>query len=558
MGMATSVVGKPGQYAPYQIVLSNGLLNRPLNDNVLGAPAVVRSATNPPATNPTATEFASAKTVAGNNASTNVPAQGFFLLGPPTPAGADFRDPFVPASTIPGTTPVIRAPGLAYKLNIPVGGTGTEAVTGLTVLLRRLANPHIPYDPNPTVAGSGAPNVWYNPYVTVDYLDSVRIWDGKSVAAGGSYISRGKKQPYASRTVLGTAGDPKTVTADSPVADQTTADAGTNVQHTFGQRNVPGPLNNNTYDWLVHLDRQLISPVELLHVSGFQPHQLTQQFMLKDIDATGRGANAPLLFAHRAPWLDERFRLYRLFELLQTHEFATGNSTTNGRVAGKININSIWDVETLQAVCDVNTSNYVSLPTDVQAMFTLMLSQRSPGVNGIICPGPTDSRDITVPNPAGGTPVLMKANRPFLSMATGYTAAGDTQFPGGRGINDTLLRSGTTGGGSTFPRLFQKSTDNGAVHPYQQYQLLTKIYNRLTTRSNVFAVWVTVGFFEVTNPNASPPTLGAEIGRAEGRQVRHRMFAIVDRSRLTKAVAPPGRFNARGNTNLVPHFSVID
>src|SRR5262249_41174448 len=57
--------------------------------------------------------------------------------------------------------------------------------------------------------------------------------------------------------------------------------------------------------------------------------------------------------------------------------------------------------------------------------------------------------------------------------------------------------------------------------------------------------WVTVGFFEVNQEtvtsipaNAAPGngvqvrqvSLGQEIGRADNRNVRHRMFAIVDRS----------------------------
>src|SRR5262249_54205831 len=68
--------------------------------------------------------------------------------------------------------------------------------------------------------------------------------------------------------------------------------------------------------------------------------------------------------------------------------------------------------------------------------------------------------------------------------------------------------------------------------PQKRFELLTKIYNNITLRSNVFAVWLTVGFFEVVDESVMPPTLGAEIGLSENRQVRHRRLAIVDRTNL--------------------------
>jgi hypothetical protein len=125
-------------------------------------------------------------------------------------------------------------------------------------------------------------------------------------------------------------------------------------------------------------------------------------------------------------------------------------------------------------------------------------------------------------------------------MAAGATAVGDTQYPNSNGLHRTLLVSSTPGVGTpATPRMLQvpvpaaSANDPQFYHPYQQDALLNKIFNSLTTRSNVFAVYMTVGFFEVNDDTTRPVKLGAELGRAENRHVRHRMFALADRTSLT-------------------------
>jgi hypothetical protein len=211
-----------------------------------------------------------------------------------------------------------------------------------------------------------------------------------------------------------------------------------------------------------------------------------------------------------------------------------------GRCTGQININSIWDVETVRALAGRTDCNFFSdTPNvgDVDKLFFKILQARSPK----------------------GVPV--DGDRPFLGLATGNIE--DTIFRSDFTDQNPLPQSSLVGvlaGQPPFAprRMFEPEAlnPNGNGHPYIRYEMLKKMFNNVKTRSNVFAVWLTVGFFEVLDDSAPnrPPVLGQEIGRSENRHKRHRMFAIVDRSSASVAFDPQSRQMIPGQAGQRPFF----
>jgi hypothetical protein len=244
-------------------------------------------------------------------------------------------------------------------------------------------------------------------------------------------------------------------------------------------------------------------------------------------------------FQHRAKWFNDTTRLYRFLELVRTRDLMAGMSS-QGRVPGVINLNAVWEPEVFQALLD---------HPQAAAIFQQLLAQRSPPTTagGPPAIGPTDHHMTA----AQATALGYTLNVPFRPLSTGLTAAtaAGGQTPVATGVNNTILRQFTLG--TPGQRLFDITQDNqgnaltAPVHPYLKHSLLAKIFNNVTTRSNVFAVWVTVGFFEVKDETTRPIKLGAEIGRLENRHIRHRFFAIVDRSDMrvlnliSQNVVPP-------------------
>ena len=69
--------------------------------------------------------------------------------------------------------------------------------------------------------------------------------------------------------------------------------------------------------------------------------------------------------------------------------------------------------------------------------------------------------------------------------------------------------------------------DDTQRNAYFKYQQRQRLGNLVTNRSSVFAIWVTIGFFEV-DANGDP--VDRELNAENGENVRHRGFCIFDRS----------------------------
>ncbi|HEX4592200.1 MAG TPA: hypothetical protein VH120_19860, partial [Gemmataceae bacterium] len=501
--------------------------------------------------------------------------------------------------------------GLTYPAPAaPPSSTGTLPDAVHAIMLRRLACPYL--DPNPidlnapVVPGQPPPLLFpdkpFNPYITVDYMNNVPTYDavknlhstaGKATPnyppqnQNGTYTPRnqrysvGRRQPYAASLI-----------ADAPPNNPNP------INHTFFSHNSATSTQANSptldfpFDWYVHLDRAPSNVMDILQVSAVRPHQLTQQFITGQFGAAKfKGTpTSETKFQHLAPWSDQSARIYRALEY-----FTVGDRSpypgTLGRVAGKINPNTYFDRDILDATVDAHdqpnpktgiprTGNIffettggptpTGAVTDVwqgkqsaslaQTLFDysnvsfLNRKQQILGIGAVPdrpfwpLSAPAVSKTTTFP----GDPQYQVANPSdpnhlvidlagiagtILSYPDPNVAPGTTPDPIGTFCPVKLPPAG--GGTPDYshsidypapPNPPQVFSYTPTLPPYVLDELLSKVSGHMTPRSNNFAVFLTVGFFEVMDDTTLPVKLGAEIKNRNGQPTRHRMFAVVDRT----------------------------
>src|SRR5262249_40362351 len=119
---------------------------------------------------------------------TDQAGEGFLVIGPADP---------VPGENAwnPGRNAALRCPAMSYS--VPVTRGKVTRPPAPTLLLRRLACPDLPWQPDPTLDPQEKP---YNPFVTVDYLENVPLNRGISNTGAGF---QGRPLPVALRRSSG-------------------------------------------------------------------------------------------------------------------------------------------------------------------------------------------------------------------------------------------------------------------------------------------------------------------------------------------------------------------
>lgn len=449
------------------------------------------------------------------------------------------------------------------------------------VQLQRLANPLWDYDPSTTSST-------YNPYCPVDSmpidLASFNSWEWKSSPEPGiTADSKGIRlftrergfayTPQTTNTVWSgepwarpSAGDP------SPVPTRT--GGGPKFQydlvHTLGYVNRsywPTSANINTMSYagqaptppfplLLWNNRPFISQLEVMLVPFANSSQLLRGTVANGAYSIASASADPYSnlqepFSHLLNYFyssgTDRPQFHRMLEYLQVpsrfartetlgppdnfatlsnvsqpqHLFYTPlNRLFSYRDPGRINLNTIYSQNVFRGLMnlpDLLTSGSQQADT----YWTKFKTSRGDS---------STTSNNTYPS---------RFIRPFRSFAgTNLVPRSSLTTAIGSEINSTLLRQDPDD--PTKPLFGYASTNNWNNTDRNanfRYQRLQRLGNLVTTRSNVYGVWITVGYFQVeANPGGKDDAhpdgyrVAKEIGYDTGEVKRHRAFFLYDRS----------------------------
>jgi len=348
------------------------------------------------------------------------------------------------------------------------------------------------------------------------------------------------------------------------------AQLGTNSQFYLGSPQKPWP-------WLGWNNRPFNSPLELMRVPSSHPGRLGWEFNFQQNVQPNYNGSVPQLASGLNAQFGHLINFFHTNQQLSPVQAAGGPNQTPQTTG---NFYRIFDWVTTPSrfagtetwLKPDNVQNAAMLPPAIQGMqspFNYVPHYREPGkinINTVNSPrswdalknhwlGPTFLELIESRKGAVGGQLVPNPNSPsvFANPFRPSNAAEMMPVTGAplnldmrrQGVNATLLRASGADPGSNpaaaplfAPRFNGQPLDyqDPQRHAVMGTQSLERWSNLVSTRSNVYAVWVTVGYFEVTpNPNAGQAgqpqyIIGQELGIETGEVVRHRGFGVFDRS----------------------------
>jgi hypothetical protein len=389
------------------------------------------------------------------------------------------------------------------------------------------------------------------------------------------------------------------------------------------------------FPWLVWNNRPYSSISELMMVPASHPGRLMLEFSMapttpisaytNDASTTPPAAPAPgaqpVPFAHLLNFFREPTTtnpnvpsLAPILDYLQVPSPFVGTET----VLNPQKFHGDWWKTPNQKPGETGSSPAGNEPTGTAGLhppFNMVSNYRDPGrVNINTVPASTDVKGKDVWNALlggdssdptyGPPPSNLIASRAGYGGSTGYafdsTGKSPSLFgnpfrsaveadmapfplPVRKPIDATLWRADGATNNATYPML-ALGHQNAPANPnnyndyqrnaYFYFQPFDRLASKVTTRSNVYAVWITVGYFEVS-PWYGPPAavggaypisgpvvidpahpdgyqLGQELGADTGEIERHRGFYIIDRS--IPVGFQRGQDNNAGETVLLKRF----
>jgi hypothetical protein len=324
----------------------------------------------------------------------------------------------------------------------------------------------------------------------------------------------------------------------------------------------PDTTNGPAFPWLTLLNRPLNGPLEILSVPRTSQSRLLEKAVFR-VDQTGTYSTQQHPIGHLMNYWhthspaspgtagEDSLNLHRVFEYL-----TVPSRFVDSRVL--LNFN---DTKYTPATGGMSGTPASGLSPNYQLNppFNWVSTFRDPGKPNINTIASKTVWNAVLHGRSNPTwEKLVDSRRGYASMTSGTQVEPNSSVPtyfanpfraegsGGlvapavagvmqrQDIECTLLRSDTIDANdpaNTARPLFADTNNNQKYNDYQQHpyfytENLHRMSNLVGIRSNVFAIWITVGYFEIDENGL----LGAELGSQTGEIERHRAFYIFDRS----------------------------